>query len=135
MPSPLDGALRQAAKVAIGRLGKPVTLRRTRGGTYDSATDTVPVEPAEVQVKAIVGAYASLTGRSALSALDGVERGDLRVQVPAKDIPAAFAAPLNEEPPRLADEVVIDGATYRVVGLDPVYSGEQVAVWSLQVRR
>lgn len=135
MPSPLDGALRQAAKVAIGKLGKPVTLRRTQPGTYDPETDTVPAEPVEVTVKALVATYAGLTGRSALSQLDGVEKGDLQVLVAAKDVPAAFAAPLNTDLPQLADEVVIDGAAYRVVGIDPVYSGEQVATWQLQVRR
>ena len=117
----LDATFRPLAHNLIAKYGKNVTFTKTTAGTFDpvtgttigsTSTDTVVkiAPPAAVDV-------AEVNGTS-------IQTGDLKVSVAALD----YTPDINQT-------VTIDGATYDVVSVSPVYSGELVALYDCQVRK
>ena len=118
----LDQPLRAAAERLIARLGKPATLRRVTR-SYDPATgktaETARDYPVTVSPPEAFGA----------ALIDGtlVEAGD------RKTLLAAKAAPVVPEAP--GDLLLIDGAAWTLLRVEPVMSGREAALYGLHLRR
>lgn len=121
MATSLDNRFRPMAHNLIAKYGKTVTFTKTTAGTFDpvtgttagsTSTDTVVkvVPPAAVDV-------AEVNGTS-------IQTGDMKVSVAAVD----YTPDINQT-------VTIDGATYDIISVSPVYSGELVALYDCQVRK
>jgi|GEM_PF-1549567 len=118
-PTPLDGPLPALALQLIRQFGEPATLTYVTRGSYDPATGTATKTSSAVEVSALVEHYRT-------HELGGtIQAGDLKVIVPAKDLTK----------PETDDRFTIGSRTYQVVNVKPVYSGELVAIYQLQVRR
>jgi hypothetical protein len=135
MPTALDKQLRPVATDLIQQFGKPVLIRRVET-SYDAATD----EETEVTLESVstkgvlegfstkyLGVQFSITGSPEGSL---VHSGDVMVTVPGE----AFSAD-----PENGDVLHMGGALsdprYVVVGVEAIYTGEQVGVYQLHVRR
>jgi hypothetical protein len=123
MTGALDAEMRALAVELTDEFGKTVTLRRPGETTFDETTgESTTGSPSTQDVAATPPReYAS-------DQIDGslIRRGDLRLSVPAKGltfVPAVF------------DQVVLDGQTWGIQRVMPKYSGEQAAMYELQVRR
>jgi len=127
----LDAPLRNVSKNLLGTFGTDVTLVEPDENTdYDPSSRTVSGGfDIEHEVSALVESFSSLTTRFSVSQDNShVEAGDLGVVVAASD------AGLGATPD--ADwGAEIDGVRYEVVGVDPVRSGDEIALYVLQVRR
>lgn len=118
----LDRTARAAAERLIRAFGKSVTIRRATR-SFDPATgkttETTQDFPAKI----------SPPERFREDLVDGtlVLAGDLRAQL------AAAGLAIVPEPVR--DRVVIDGTAWSLLRADPVMSGEQVALYTLHLRK
>ena len=117
----LDDRLRPMAATLINRAGKPMTLRRVTGSSYDPATGTVIETTSDTALKGVIEDYAveRITGGL-------IQQGDRQISLAAEPI-AAEPAP--------GDTVLIDGEEHLVISVSATYSGEDPAFYRLQVRR
>ena len=118
----LDKTARATAERLIRAHGKTVTIRRvTRSFDPASgkATETHEDFPAKV----------SPPERFRQALIDGtlVQTGDLRAELAAEDLATV--------PEPACDRIVIDGTAWSLVRVDPVMSGEQIALYSLHLRK
>ncbi|HEX7048652.1 MAG TPA: hypothetical protein VF188_00450 [Longimicrobiales bacterium] len=128
----LDGVARSVAGTLIARFGKRVGVVYRRGGTYDPASGTITGAPeATATLSALMGDTQRLQ-RLGFGEIGEVQAGDLAVDLPARDFEAAFGAGAVPTP---ADAVVVDGVEYQVKQVKPMWSGEQVAMYTLHIRR
>ncbi len=107
----------------INEAGKQVAFKTVSQGAYDAATGKVAggtvstfsskVSPPEAYHQRYIDG-------------DTVQVGDVSIMLPSAS--AGFVPAINTV-------VTIDGLEWRVVGFNPVYSGEQVALYKLQLRR
>lgn len=124
----LDGPLRGVAMTLIGRFGTTATFV-TPGGVffYDPETGKPVRDPeAEQTVSVVVEDYPALQTSGGEAAAQDIRRGDKKLTVAAA---ALRQAPTTETVVRFG------GLEYTVVKVDAVYSGDQVALYVLQVRR
>lgn len=123
----LDRPMRTVAKTLSDKLGKQGTIEYVATGGYSPSTG----KAAQSTTKAITaGALSSYREHE----IDGttVKRGDLKWKVPAKDLPRPHA-----------NDVVDFGETtpsgirirYTILAVDAVHSGDQPALYTLQLRR
>jgi len=121
MTGKLDKRMRALGQRLVDAYGKPVTLRRTTS-TYDPATGTTSTSTTNYSVNGVLEGYED-------SRIDGtvVQAGDLRVTIPAQNLAIA--------PSMETDALVIGSGTWTLVNVRPTYSGEQVAIYELQVRQ
>lgn len=128
----LDGPLRGVAKTLLGQLGKTVTYRRIVAGDYDPQTsDTWP----ETKTTATIAVQVEDTNRLEKLGFEltgEIRTGDFGLVLAAQAFEEAFGAGLR---PEGGDEVDFESKTYRVLQVKPLYSGDQVATYTLQVRR
>ena len=118
----LSTRARRSAADLIQRVGKTVTLRRSArsfdpgsGETTESFEDfTVKVSPPEPFRDGLV---------------DGalVRSGDLETYL------AAEALAFGPEP--LSDALLINGGTYSLVRVEPLFAGEEIALYKLHLRK
>jgi hypothetical protein len=113
-------------KSLIEKYGKSVTFypvtEDTDGSSYDETTGTTPADdtPASgIATKCIID-NAKTTSRGA------ARRGQKILYVPAADF---------ELSPKEGDSVLIDDERWFVIGIDSYYSGEQAAMYGVQVNR
>lgn len=121
MASPLDGPLRAVAKNVMRRFGAEGTIEYVGTGTYNPTTGTASSDVDKtLTAKGLVERYTS-------AEIDGtlVLRGDLKWTVAALGIDA----------PRPNDLVTIDEKRHTVISVSPTWSGEEVALYALQLRR
>lgn len=117
----LDAEIGPLALELIDEYGKSLSYTITTAGEYDTLTgDAVPTVET-IEIKGIVEEY---KGQDFASGL--IEGNDKKITVAAQ----AFA-----EVPTTVDKLIIDGATYTIVGVKTVYSGELPAIYELQARR
>lgn len=117
----LDATARNTAEYLADQYGKEITYRQV-SSSYDPTTGQNTETTTDHTVKtAPPSAY---TQRQLDSSQ--VQVGDLRVILPDK--PISFT-------PSTSDRVVIDGVIGSIVQANPLYSGELVAYWDLQVRK
>lgn len=125
--SVLDGPLRAVAKNLARTFGREGTIEYVSTGGYNTTTGTAGQSTTSETVQGAVENYSSRE-------IDGttVLRGDLKWTIAAKDID-------EPRPNDLVDfgEETPDGKRIRwtVVDPHPVYSGEQVALYEVQLRR
>lgn len=120
----LDTELRLEAYNAIQTYGKSVSFVQHVASNYNIETGSetqlgrrdysVKVSPPEMfKAKDVDG--------------DAIRFGDVRITVPALNLPFTF----DEQ---MTIRVVIDSQTWSIVRITPVYSGELVCVYDLQLR-
>ena len=119
----LDLKIRASAFNLIAKVGKQVTFTLYPSAAYDPTDgETTKGSPTQyVKKVSPPSAYKEMY-------IDGeiIRKGDCRVILPAKDL---------EFTPEVGIEVTIDTVVWKIVGLKPVYSGEQVAAYTLQLRK
>lgn len=124
MVTALDRAIPPVALRLIRQFGKRVNvLYSGNDPAYDPATGTTSGgDPVGVEVHAVIESYSDQVS----AASDAIQRGDRKVVVAALDLP---------EPPDTSSAVVIDDVEHSVVDVTTIYSGEEAAIYTLQVRR
>ena len=121
MPGKLDGVMVPLAKKLIGDFGKTVTYKQL-SSSYDASTGkTTSAETASSAVIAPPAPYRQ-------NRIDGstIQNGDVTSSVAASAI--AFV-------PAIGDRVDLNAVDWQVVGVNPVFSGELVALYELQLRQ
>lgn len=121
MTGKLDKQMRLAAQRLVDDFGKPVTIRRTTS-TYDVQLGKTYTSTTDYNVNGALENYADrrIDGSLILS-------GDLQVTIPARDLAIT--------PDQETDALILDSETWSIVNLSRIYSGEQVAVYQMQVRQ
>ena len=119
----LDDRLIPRILAIVQRLGKLVVFTVAATESYNpdtgeatratAASYSLKVTPPEVYEEGLIDG-------------ENIRRGDMRVWLPASGL--AFT-------PSPTVTVTIDGATWAVVDVAPVYTGEQVALYGLQLRK
>ena len=117
----LDNRLLDAASRIIRRLGKTITLIE-ENKVYDPATGEITLDTEEHVVQS------TPPYPYRMSRIDGdlVRRDDAGVTLAALDL---------DFDPVVGMAARIDSALFRVIRVEPVYSGHRVAIWTLQLRR
>ena len=116
----LGEAIRPMVAGLIARAGAPMTLRRAGVPSYDPATGEVTETTVEVALRGVLEDVE--TGHA-----DGVvRRGDGMVSVAAERL---------QIDPAPGDELIVGGATHRVISVTATYAGDRPAVFRLHVRR
>lgn len=110
MTGALDGTLRGLASQLSKDLGKLVTYVDGSGEVPETDIAATPPQ----------GASAETFGSSL------IEDGARSVGLPALDMPKA---------PTTSDRVKMDGATWQITKVDPLFSGDLVALYNVQLRR
>lgn len=115
----IDNIARSQASKAIASYGKIATLNKIAVGTYDTVTGTTANTTTAYSVKILIDSYAQ-------NLIDGtiVKQGDMKITMPA----------LNNQTPVPGDDLVFDGVTRNIVAVENVYSGEQIASFTIQAR-
>lgn len=118
----LDETARAAAVRLVERFGMAVTIRRT-ASAYDPATGKTTDTTRDFTVKV------SPPERFREGLIDGelVRAGDLRVSM------AAEGAPIVPEP--ITDAAIINGEIWTLLRVDPLFGGQQAALYTLHLRK
>lgn len=120
--SPLDAKMRDTAKTLITKYGKTMTLVSKATGTYDVATGEAVVTPTLQRTK---GVFTN-------SQDTGYDKGSLSVGATASVMVAAKGL---TKVPDASDSLTIDGASWKVLAVGHVLSGEQVAYYLLDISK
>ena len=129
MASPLDRPLGNAALTLINRFGTSAVLTRIRS-TYNPATGGVTETPTAYPVKVLVEGYSN-------HLRDGstVQAGDRKLTLAARALPIAPSPVTKAGNDTFRDTITVAGQTFNVEDAEPVFSGEDVALWTVQGRR
>jgi len=121
MTGALDSEMIPLAAELADDLGKAVTLVRV-SETFDPATGNTTQTETTHLVNAVPPQAFSRTR------IDGslIQEGDTLVALPAQPLSNA---------PTTEDKLRFGGETWTVIAVDPIYSGEKVALYNLQVRQ
>lgn len=120
MPTELDIKLIPKVLQLVRRYGVAVTLTSV-AAAYDVATGTTT--DTETSQSAYVTPPEPYTQKEVDDEMILV--GDLSTYMAAKDLTSA---------PAVGSKVTFSGRVYRVVWVSPIYTGEQVALYGLQLR-
>lgn len=119
----LDGPLAGVSKTLLNTFGKSITYVRITEGVYDTATmKKVPAATANENVKGQIGSFAANEVRGTIAA------ADIKVLIARTDAGLTAA-------PKLKDKLIIDAVTYEIVAVTPTYTGDEIALFELAVRR
>lgn len=121
MPGKLDSVMVPLAKQLIGDFGKTVTYKvRTNSFDVDSGKTTFT----ETESSAVIAPPEPYKQNR----IDGtvVQQGDVMTSIAQSAI--SFV-------PKISDRVLLNSVDWEVVGVNPVYSGELVAMYELQLRQ
>lgn len=121
----LDTIARAAAANAIGQYGKSVVYRAMTQGAYNTATGTAPQSSVDTPCRGVVDTQ-SLRTLGFKFGEGMVQNGDVLVLVAAAALPST---------PAPGDRVTIDSFDWTVVANRPTWSGDQIALHELLVRR
>jgi hypothetical protein len=119
----LDPVMRPLAKGLISQFGLNATLVR-EVETYDPSTGKNTVASTSYTITTSPPAPYNQNRVNGTTIL----QGDLQVLIAGDGFPAT-------EPDINTDKVVFEGERWQVVASNPVYSGEQIAMWEVQLRR
>lgn len=117
----LDIRARATGLRLLEKYGKPCTISRVTEGTYDPATGSISAE--SVVTSTPFGLIEDYKGIDFISGM--IEKTDRKVTIPSQG--------QNEPVPN--DRLTIDGVTYAVISVSIVWSGEQAALYVMQVRK
>ena len=117
----LDARARNTASKMLTKFGKRITLSRITEGVYNPATGDVG-NP----ILSTLIVYALIKDYKGIDLVSGViQQGDRKVTIPA----------LGVAEPQPLDKVTIDSLVYSVISVRSVWSGEQAAMFEMQVRK
>lgn len=121
MPGALDQQMRALAVDLINEYGKTIKLTREIT-TFDPSTGQTVTTETDYSVVSTPPADFSR------SRVDGtlIQQGDMYIEIAAQGLAIA---------PEDTDKVTIDGQVWSIVGISPVYSGELVTMYGLQLRK
>lgn len=119
----LDDRLRASVLRLTAKLGKSVSIASRAPGRFDPSSGSRGAGSTSTQaVKATPpGDYRRYFGQSA--------------RITAEDLQIGVAAAEFEGEPLLDSQVTIDTRVYAVTAVQPVYSGDQVCLWLLNLHR
>lgn len=120
----LDGPLRRTARQLLNTFGTSATLHMLKPRAIDTSTGTTGA-PKETEVP-VRGAIEQYKARFAAGEAGGVRDGDVQFTIAAAELTRA---------PATTDRVTIEGRKYQIVHVDSTYSGDQVALYALHLRR
>lgn len=130
MPTAFDTKFRALAKKLVAKFGVTTGIytKITHGTMND---DTNKVEGGSTNAQSIA---MSPPVRYDQADIDGsnIRYEDFKVYIAATDFEDAFGAAATVD---TEDILEINGITLRIIEPDPIYSGEQVAVYKIQVRK
>jgi hypothetical protein len=115
--------MRKLGSTLIRKFGTTITITQTDAGGYDEATQT------EVSTTVTYTGVPALFEDFKAFDIDGdmVKHGDLKVHIPAADF--------DTEPQKGRHTITTAGRTYTVERTLGTPSGNQQALWTIQVRR
>jgi hypothetical protein len=115
----LDTRARATALRALNKYGKAVTFKHRAPGTYNTATSTSTPTETTATPKILITSPSK----------EQLQAGVLATSEVAMVAAAAFAID-----PRPGDQVTVDGKVHTVGWTDRLWSGEQVALWWLELK-
>jgi hypothetical protein len=115
----LDAGFRGLARSLSSAFGTDITITYVTAGSFNPTTQTATPSTSTSAVPAVISQFDVLE-------INGlVEAGDVKVDVPA----------LGITEPKADDTVTIGSDVFQVVSVRTTYSGDQAALYELQVRR
>ena len=118
----LDDIFGPVTQDMVGLFGKTVAYAHTGPGTYDPETSiSTPGAPVNLTLPAIIEEYRGLELTSGL-----VQAGDKKVSIAGAEFVTA---------PQPTAAITVDGQAYTVVEVAAIYSGSNVALYTLKCRR
>lgn len=118
----LDDTLVPKTKAILDDLGKSMILAVKDDGTYNPDGSVT----GQVESTQTVAASPPIEYSSRLVDGDAIRQGDVQVFIAAQGLTLTPAEKMS---------VTFDGQVWRAVGVKPVYSGDLIALWDLQLRR
>lgn len=121
----LDGPVKAAVDAVLGVLGISVTLSRmSEAGNYDPITGSEGLGTASTAVF-----KASPPTRYKHNQVDGtrIRMNDLQIILATKDQTVV--------PDPATDTLLIAGVSYTIVDVESIYTGDEAAAYTLQIRR
>ena len=124
MAGKLDTRLRALAKKLIPDYGKSITYIAVTPGGYVNSTGFSAESTASSTVTAVIENFAS-------NLIDGtqVKKGDLQVIIDAPTLDDASITPDTD------DRLTIASTTYKIINVEPIYSGALIAYFTFQIRK
>lgn len=121
MPGKLDSVMVPLANALIGDFGKTVSYKQ-RASSYDAASGKTTF------TETVTSAIIAPPEPYKQSRVDGsvVQMGDVMTAIAGSAI--SFV-------PEISDRVLLNDVDWQVVGVNPVFSGELVAMYELQLRQ
>ena len=119
MTTAIDKVAGPIAQSMIRKFGKRLTLTRVTEGTYNPATSSTTNTTASETVYGVVEEYTPKEFAAGMVAV-----GDKKVTLAAQGITE----------PSLADKVTVGSKVYNVVAVGTIFSGDNAALYILQVR-
>lgn len=119
----LDDRLIPRVLEIVKRYGKTVTFTVPGAQAYDPATGKNTITGATTYTKQVTppqGYSPTLVDK------DLADKGDLQVFLPAMGL---------EFTPNTVMKVTVDGQIYTIVTVGPIYTGERIALYELQLRK
>lgn len=120
MSGALDDTMLPLASELIGEFGKPISFVSVTLGAYNENTSTATKTEVSYSVTAIVEPAKPRRFD------DETDAADTKVTVAGADLSVS---------PKRGDVLIIDSLRSRIIEPIPVFSGAQVALWELWVRR
>ena len=131
MSGALDAAMVSVAKDTINKFGKDLLYLDLGDLSYNPLTGgiTTPTETSKEFVGAVMNINTK-TGSQQIKAGEVYKMGDFMIMAAADDFAAA---------PEEGRQIVLGGTIasdhYTILGVDPLYSGNEVAVYKIHVRK
>ena len=130
MPTVFDATFRALAKKLVAKFGVSTGIyTKITHGTMNDNTNKVEGSTTNAQPLIM-----SPPVRYEQSEINGttIKYDDFKIYITAPDFEDVFGASVKVEP---EDILEVNGITLRIIEPNPIYSGEQVAVYKIQVRK
>lgn len=120
----LDTVIPDVAKQLLDLFGTAAVVRLVSTTAYDPETMTATPVPVDVAVNLVLQQKRSERGRGQLSHAEAA-------------VSTVLFSPLEPLPraPTLGDRLVFGGEEHELLDLEPIYSGDLVAVWRGRIAR
>lgn len=123
MATQLDKKMRATAERLITKFGKAAQYTQHSDGAYDPSTGAVSSAGPDSH---------NVTIAPPAGYDEHFVDGD---SVQSSDLKTSLSASMISFEPAVRDELTVDGKRYTILHVNPLYSGEQVALYELQLRR
>ena len=126
----LDDKLVPTAKNRIEKFGKVVVFKVRSAKSYDTATGVGSKTEADVTVKVTP----PTPYINKLSSNDLIREGDMQISFSPTALDEVTGVAISFTPEN-GMIVVLDSATWKVVNVNSIYSGDSIALWTLALRK